>query len=574
MKTNSLAKFSLTIIAAMVLAACGSSGGSDSPSTNSTASTTAAQAAAKKAADEAAAAKKAADEAAAAKKAADEAAAAKKAADEAAAAKKAADEAAAAKKAADEAAAKKAADEAAAKKAAAALAAENSDRKADNAVLRPTPTGSDLLEKSSVGAKNVVKNKSNLTTNYSSDTDSTSNTPELMNVQSPDKDLRTLVVGKAPDKTGTVQVTYLAGLENLKAAPEGGKLTFEAAVKAKKDDKAKDDKAKDNKAKDDKATVSVYTVEKGRKNYTENYGGKIADPEKKTVADPADTDKLREPDHTSIVGQMYGAKITDVKEDGKETNAPFTQKPYKNVQYGSLTSALHAQDISTLGDGDEKDTKIAKYGYTGTPGTEDNYFYRLNENNMDVAGLKKLKNDNPNTVLKYDGHAVTYGIDNSWTGEAKAKTNSVPTAIVAAEKAPESGLISGTHVTAKINLNTNAVEGNLYNKWYDGALKGDKDVRLVDFTGSMSDNGNIAGTSHNNINNTGGLFGASLNKEATEMGGVVSSNDHTAGNKWGAVFGAQLTGRETVPSVKPATPADPVKPADEPSINSSGNVTR
>ena len=85
---------------------------------------------------------------------------------------------------------------------------------------------------------------------------------------------------------------------------------------------------------------------------------------------------------------------------------------------------------------------------------------------------------------------------------------------------------------------------------------------------------NIAGTSHNNINNTGGLFGASLNKEATEMGGVVSSNDHTAGNKWGAVFGAQLTGRETVPSVKPATPADPVKPADEPSINSSGNVTR
>ena len=564
MKTNSLAKFSLTIIAAMVLAACGSSGGSDSPSTNSTASTTAAQAAAKKAADEAAAAKKAADEAAAAKKAADEAAAAKKAADEAAAAKKAADEAAA----------KKAADEAAAKKAAAALAAENSDRKADNAVLRPTPTGSDLLEKSSVGAKNVVKNKSNLTTNYSSDTDSTSNTPELMNVQSPDKDLRTLVVGKAPDKTGTVQVTYLAGLENLKAAPEGGKLTFEAAVKAKKDDKAKDDKAKDDKAKDDKATVSVYTVEKGRKNYTENYGGKIADPEKKTVADPADTDKLREPDHTSIVGQMYGAKNTDVKEDGKETNETFTQKPYKNVQYGSLTSALHAQDISTLGDGDEKDTKIAKYGYTGTPGTEDNYFYRLNENNMDVAGLKKLKNDNPNTVLKYDGHAVTYGIDNSWVGPAKNKTNSVPTAIVAAEKAPESGLIRGTHVTAKINLNTNAVEGNLYNKWYDGALKGDKDVRLVDFTGSMSENGNIAGTSHNNINNTGGLFGASLNKEATEMGGVVSSNDHTAEGKWGAVFGAQLTGRETVPSAKPATPADPVKPADEPSINSSGNVTR
>ena len=455
------------------------------------------------------------------------------------------------------------------------MAAENSDRKADNAVLRPTPTGSDLLEKSSVGAKNVVKNKSNLTTNFSSATDYTSNTPELMNVQSPDNELKTLVVGKAPDNKGTVKVAYLAGLENLsKAAPTDGKLTFEAAVKAKKDDKAKDDKAKDDKAKDDKATVSVYTVQAGRKNYTENYGGKIADPEKKTVADPADTDKLREPDHTSIVGQMYGAKITDVKEDGKETNAPFTQKPYKNVQYGSLTSALHAQDISTLENGDEADTKIAKYGYTGTPNTEDNYFYRLNENNMDVAGLKKLKNDNPNTVLKYDGHAVTYGIDNSWVGPAKPKANSVPTAIVAAEKAPESGLISGTHVTAKINLNTNAVEGNLYNKWYDGALKGDKDVRLVDFTGSMSENGNIAGTSHNNINNTGGLFGASLNKEATEMGGVVSSNDHTAEGKWGAVFGAQLTGRETVPSAKPVTPADPVKPADEPSINSSGNVTR
>ena len=298
---------------------------------------------------------------------------------------------------------------------------------------------------------------------------------------------------------------------------------------------------------------------------------------KELEGEAVDANKLRKLDGTTtIVGQMYGAKITDDSvadaTTTKKTNAPFTQKPYKNVQYGSLTSALHAQSISTLLDGGEAGTKIAKYGYTGTPNTEDNYFYRLNENNMDVAGLKKLKNDNPNTVLKYDGHAVTYGIDNSWIGEAKA--NSVPTAIVAAEKATKLGLISGTHVTAKINLNTNAVEGNLYNKWYDGALKGDKDVRLVDFTGSMSENGNIAGTSHNNINNTGGLFGASLNKEATEMGGVVSSNDHTAGNKWGAVFGAQLTGRETVPSVKPATPADPVKPADEPSINSSGNVTR
>ena len=329
MKTNSLAKFSLTIIAAMVLAACGSSGGSDSPSTNSTASTTAAQAAAKKAADEAAAAKKAADEAAAAKEAA-------------------------AKKAADEAAAKKAADEAAA-----ALAAENSDRKADNAVLRPTPTGSDLLEKSSVGAKNVVKNSSNLTTNFSSKTDSTSNTPELMNVQSPDNELKTLVVGKAPDKKGTVKVAYLAGLENLsKAAPTDGKLTFEAAVKAKKDDKAKDDKATV------KATVSVYTVQAGRKNYTENYGDGD-DPKSKLKVlnakgeDASAGNELRKPksDNTSIVGQMYGAKITNVKEDGEETNAPFTQKPYKNVQYGSLTSALHAQDISTLENGDEADTK-------------------------------------------------------------------------------------------------------------------------------------------------------------------------------------------------------------------------
>ena len=257
MKTNSLAKFSLTIIAAMVLAACGSSGDSDSPSTNSTASTTAAQAAAKKAADEAAAAKKAADEAAAAKKAADEVAAAKKAADEAAAAKKAADEAAA-KKAADEAAAaKKAADEAAA-----ALAAENSDRKADNAVLRPTPTGSDLLKKSSVGAKNVVKNDSNLTTNYSSAQDSTSNTPELMNVQDPEKGLETLVVGQDLDKKDSkVKVTYLGGLKSLATAKlDAGKLEItktdgEVAV-IKGGDKA-----------------LVYTVQDKRKNYTENYGG-------------------------------------------------------------------------------------------------------------------------------------------------------------------------------------------------------------------------------------------------------------------------------------------------------------
>ena len=87
--------------------------------------------------------------------------------------------------------------------------------------------------------------------------------------------------------------------------------------------------------------------------------------------------KLRKLDGTTtIVGQMYGAKITDDSvadaTTTKKTNAPFTQKPYKNVQYGSLTSALHAQSISTLLDGGEAGTKIAKYGYTGTPNTEDN----------------------------------------------------------------------------------------------------------------------------------------------------------------------------------------------------------
>ena len=511
---------------------------------------------------EAAAAKKAADEAAAAKKAADEAAAAKKAADQAAAAKKAADEAAA-KKAADEAAAKKAADEAAAKKAAdeaaAALAAENSDRKADNAVLRPTPTGSDLLKESSVGAKNVVKNSSNLTTNYSSAKDSASNTPELMNVQSPDKDLKTLVVGQAVDKKdGKVKVVYLDGLKQLAGESKDGKVDLkQVAVPGDKDKKA---------------DTAVYTVEAKRKNYTENYDVNVLDVTTGSVKEAKEAiDKARKPDGKTIVGQMYGAKITDGKvvdaTTEEETNAPFTLKSYKNVQYGSLTSALHAQDISKLGDGGEvENTKIAKYGYTGTVGTEDNYFYRLNENNMDVDGLKKLKNDNPNTVLQYDGHAVTYGIDSKWNGGDKANGGRTPTAIVAADKADGSALFSGTHVTAKINLNTNAVEGNLYNKWYDGALKDFKDVRLVDFTGSMSENGNIAGTSHNNINNTGGLFGASLNKEATEMGGVVSSNDHTAEGKWGAVFGAQLTGRETVAPFKPVTPTT------EPSINSSGNA--
>ena len=334
MKTNSLAKFSLTIIAAMVLAACGSSGGSDSPSTNSTASTTAAQAAAKKAADEAAAAKKAADQAAAAKKAADEAAA-----------KKAADEAAA-KKAADEAAAKKAADEAAA-----ALAAENSDRKADNAVLRPTPTGSDLLKESSVGAKNVVKNSSNLTTNYSSAKDSASNTPELMNVQSPDKDLKTLVVGQAVDKKdGKVKVVYLDGLKQLAGESKDGKVDLkQVAVPGDKDKKA---------------DTAVYTVEAKRKNYTENYDVNVLDVTTGSVKEAKEAiDKARKPDGKTIVGQMYGAKITDGKvvdaTTEEETNAPFTLKSYKNVQYGSLTSALHAQDISKLGDGGEvENTKI------------------------------------------------------------------------------------------------------------------------------------------------------------------------------------------------------------------------
>ena len=198
------------------------------------------------------------------------------------------------KKAADEAAAKKAADEAAA-----ALAAENSNRKADNAVLRPTPTGSDLLEESSVGAKNVVKNRSNLTTNYSSAKDSTSNTPELMNVQSPDNELKTLVVGQVADKTdGKVKVVYLDGLKQLAGESKDGKVDLkEVAVPG--------DKGK-------KADTAVYTVEKGRKNYTENYDVNILNVTTGSVEEAKEAiDKARKPDGKTIVGQMYGAKITD-----------------------------------------------------------------------------------------------------------------------------------------------------------------------------------------------------------------------------------------------------------------------
>lgn len=656
MKPDSLTKFSLTIIAALVLAACGSSGSGDkvvAPTTGATATTPSttvtqpaanqADAAAKKAQAEAEAAKaaaekakaeaekaradadaakakaeaekaKAGNESDAAKQAQAEAEAAKAEADaakaEAEAAKAEADaakaEAAAAKEKleAEEAARKQAEADAAKAKAEAAkaeadakakaeaeakanaIAQENSDRQAANAKLRETPTTSALLDQSSVGAKVVSKRDSNVNTNTSLTQDSTSNDAELMNVQKPDDKLSNLVVGQSTDKKYTLYLDKLKGLSketpeknfgivNLSEDNTNYKITLNTPQVGgvREDDKQ-----------------GIYTVQEGRANYTSNYKGK---PYYKV--DEADTkNDTRNYIGFGLVGELYGAKsnngTTKDFSTGRDTNAPFTHKPYVNVQYGSLTSGLSGVDIKDLAGGIKVEgnieTKVAPYGYTGAAGTEDNYFYRLNEGNMNAADLALLKQQHPKGVLSYAGHAVTYGIDNNWNPKAAAnntaattnKAPHVPTAIpsgspVAPPPAVDEKplLMSGTHVYATIDLDTNDVKGNLYNTWTDqDSTLGYKNVRLVDFKGTISDIGNIAGTATNNVDGSKGLFGASLNQDGSEMGGIIASEKHEPAEKWGAVFGAQLFDVDSIPTFKPASTSNVQTNGN---TNTSGNAT-
>ncbi|SSY70997.1 HupA family protein [Alysiella crassa] len=445
-------------------------------------------------------------------------------------------------------------------------------------------------EHSFVGFKTIVKNESDLITNSSSKTETISDTPEGMQVQNPFPSLDTIVVAEErengkPKKNGKIvyledfdfrgnkggadATTGKATLNNIYLATAGTKGVTTNGSARTDGTKAGVSVTRTSQGGGNPGTAYVYQDK--RQNYTENYknkvvdeqGGKLLEKADNKASDTSNNQIYHTRDTKGTVAEVYGArtnandtaygstKASDFKQDGK-VNAPFQKEELKHVQYGRVTSALNGVKITDLKEGLKlglTDTLIGSYGEKGNKGTEDNFFYR-GVGNTSAQELAKLKADNPNATLTYNGHAVTHGIDSNWYGNNLR----VPTAVGGSV-----GLISGTHVTANVNLGNGNVDGNLFNRWYSSAEtenNGVKNVKLVEFNGKLADNGNIAGTATNLTKEVGdkfrsGLFGATLyGANAKEMGGTVASTEKGTG-EWLAVFGASRDIEPPKPNTSP-----------------------
>ena len=505
MKNNKFIKFSLTVACAAVLAACGSSGGSSNN-----------------------------DEAAQKAAAQQQAAQQQQAAAEAAAKAKAEAEAAAAQAAAAEAAVAKTID---------------------------------------VGAKFVKKNQSNLNVGEGVETNSKSSVaPTNMTVEL-HPSLDTIVVavplnadgsvntqakqayledfdfrGNTANTTGQHTLSHIYktanGSTNVGAARNGG----EASTKT------------DTKGND---TGLAYVYEDGRLNYTRKAEGKNVVDTKDARTDARLADSVAEVygHRTFVDGDSEVKNIADG--DTVLANAPFTAKDADGkytagsklnyVQYGRVTSKLHAVQEADLKDGKDVaqyGTKVASFGGYGENGTEDNYFYRgVNNTPYSATLASDIKNiyfgSEAAGKLHYQGHAVTYNLDKDYEDKS-----GLPNTLGA-----EYALVSGTHVAADIDLASKNVTGNLYNRWTETNTQQqvkEHNVELANFSGTLANNGSISGSATKHDGAQGVLKASLYGAQAQELGGVISSND--TANNWGASFGAKV---QNTPFVAPpvVTPA-------------------
>ena len=308
----------------------------------------------------------------------------------------------------------------------------------------------------------------------------------------------------------------------------------------------------------------AYVYEEGRKNYTRKEGKNVVETDRAARTDAELAKSVAEVygHRTFVEGNSEVKNIADG--DTVLANAPFTAKDADGkytagsklnyVQYGRVTSKLHAVQEAALKDGKDVaqyGTKVASYGQYGENGTEDNYFYRgVNNTPYSATLASDLKNiyfgsEAAAGKLHYQGHAVTYNLDKDYEDKS-----GLPNALGAQYE-----LVSGTHVAADIDLASKNVTGNLYNRWTETNTQQqvkEHNVELANFAGTLANNGSISGSATKHDGAQGVLKASLYGAQAQELGGVIASND--TANNWGALFGAKV---QNTPYQAPAvvTPA-------------------
>ena len=221
-----------------------------------------------------------------------------------------------------------------------------------------------------------------------------------------------------------------------------------------------------------------------------------------------------------------------------------------NVQYGRVTGALDNLKAEQVKDQNYVSADFADKNFAGNTTQTDVYFYR-GVGETTLAQMAAVQNKGG--VFQYAGHALMYGIDNSYNGDQDTGgSNSVAFG--------NTGVGIGNFVQAQYDAGNGTVAGSVYNIWDKGAEDGSAtQVDLVKFNGDVLGNSIVNGTADRTYitgNDKAAFKGSFFGNTAQELGG--SFNSITTGydkSQWGGVFGAQQLPK--VPGQEPEAPGLP-----------------
>ena len=217
-------------------------------------------------------------------------------------------------------------------------------------------------------------------------------------------------------------------------------------------------------------------------------------------------------------------------ETGKETKAtqyslgavPMT---LNHVQYGRVTTNLDIDEgLAGYPDGFIR----SPYRNKNDNAAVDNYFYR----GTDATTIEQMAALPSDQTVTYNGHALMYGIDNSYHGGG---ARNLPNAFAGATD----GLGLGNFVEAQANFGTKRLIGKVYNEWLLDASKATTTRdNVVQFQGAITGN-TVVGTADRTYiaGDDNATFKASFfGEKAEELGG--SFNSVKDADKYGAAYGS------------------------------------
>ena len=237
-------------------------------------------------------------------------------------------------------------------------------------------------------------------------------------------------------------------------------------------------------------------------------------------------------------GNAVNLNSFDVETNGFDTKGLKLNK----VQYGRVTGKLEGVKATDIAGKTYIVADFADKNIAGNTDQTDIYFYR----GLDQTSTTRMNElQAAGGTYQYAGHALMYGIDNSFNGEDGAGgSNSVAFGT--------NGNAVGNFVQAEYDATNRKVTGSIYNVWNkdkaDNTGKEVKAVDLVKFNGDVKGN-TVLGESYltYKTGDKGSFTGSFFGKNAEEMGGALNSISQEYGKSaWGGVFGAQQLPKDKV----------------------------